>query len=315
MKWLQLIRVPNAPTAAANILAGYLLANRNWDNWPVLLCLIISSLALYCCGMVLNDVFDAAQDKTDQPNRPIPSGRIDIRTAAALGWSLMTLGILAAIAAGALASPQAIFQCGSIAALLALAIYLYDGPLKQTPLAPVLMGTCRSLNVLLGASTVSAATLAEQNRSTVGGFPVELWWAAIAIGVLIMGVTLLARNESRAVQQRGKLAVAAGVMLTGFVLLATLAWCPDAQFSNSALRTYPVLVALISLASIRRVVVCVADAQPQSVKLAIISTLRSLIIFDASICFLARPDNLMFALVVVALILPVLLLSKWIYST
>ena len=130
-----------------------------------------------------------------------------------------------------------------------------------------------------------------------------------------MGITLLARNESRAVQQRGKLAVAAGVMLTGFVLLATLAWCPEAQFSNSALRTYPVLVALISLASIRRVVVCVADAQPQSVKLAIISTLRSLIIFDASICFLARPDNLMFALVVVALILPVLLLSKWIYST
>ena len=315
MKWLQLIRVPNAPTAAANILAGYLLAHRSWDNWPVLLCLIISSLALYCCGMVLNDVFDAAQDKTDQPNRPIPSGRIDIRTAAALGWSLMTLGILAAIAAGALASPQAIFQCGSIAALLALAIYLYDGPLKQTPLAPVLMGTCRSLNVLLGASTVTAATLSEQNRSSFGGFPVEVWWAAIAIGVLIMGITLLARNESRAVQQRGKLAVAAGVMLTGFVLLATLAWCPDAQFSNSALRTYPVLVALISLASIRRVVVCVADAQPQSVKLAIISTLRSLIIFDASICFLARPDNLMFALVVVALILPVLLLSKWIYST
>ena len=167
MKWLQLIRVPNAPTAAANILAGYLLAHRSWDNWHVLVCLIISSLALYCCGMILNDVFDADQDKTDQPNRPIPSGRIDLRTAAVLGWSLMALGILAAIAAGALASPPAVFRCGAIAALLALAIYLYDGPLKRTPLAPVLMGACRSLNVLLGASTVSAATLAEQNLSLI----------------------------------------------------------------------------------------------------------------------------------------------------
>jgi 4-hydroxybenzoate polyprenyltransferase len=265
--------------------------------------------------MILNDVFDAAQDKADQPNRPIPSGRIDLRTATVLGWGLMAVGILAATAAGVLSSPQVVFKCGSIALILALAIYLYDGPLKQTPLAPVLMGACRSLNVLLGASTVSAATLAGQNRSSVAGFPVEVWWAAIAIGVLIMGVTLLARNESQAIQQCGKLGVAAGVMLTGFVLLATLAWCPDAQFPNSALQTYPVLVTVVSLASIRRVVVCVTDAQPQSVKLAIISTLRSLIVFDASICFLVRPDNLVFALTVVALILPVLFLSKWIYST
>jgi hypothetical protein len=126
---------------------------------------------------------------------------------------------------------------------------------------------------------------------------------------------LLARNESQAVQQRGKLAIAAGVMLTGFVLLATLAWCPGANFSASAIQTYPALVGIVSLASIRRVAVCVADLQPQSVKLAIISTLRSLIVFDASICFLTRPDNLIFALFVVALILPVLALSKWIYST
>ncbi len=315
MKWLQLIRVPNAPTAAANILAGYLLANRSWDNWSVLLCLIISSLALYCCGMVLNDVFDAANDKVDQSHRPIPSGQVSLGTATALGWGLMAVGVLAAIAAGALSTPQSIVKCGSVAALLAWAIYLYDGPLKQTPLAPALMGACRSLNILLGASTVSSTTLTEQNLTNVIGFPVEVWWAAIAVGVLIMGVTLLARNESRAVQQRGKLVLAAGVMLAGFVLLATLAWCPGANFSCSALQTYPALVAIISLASIRRVAVCVADAQPQSVKLAIISTLRSLIVFDASICFLTRPDNLAFALVVVALILPVLALSKWIYST
>ena len=227
----------------------------------------------------------------------------------------MALGIAAAIAAGALVSPLAIFKCGSIATLLALTIYLYDGPLKRTALAPLLMGTCRSLNILLGASTVGAATLAEKNHAAIIGFPAEVWWAAIAIGVLIMGITLLARNESQPVQQRGKLAIAAAVMLVGFILIATLAWCPEAQFSRSALQSYPLLIAIVSLASVRRLVVCVADAQPQSLKLAIISSLRSLIVFDASICFLTRPDNLVFALVVVALILPVLLLSKWIYST
>ena len=319
MKWLLLTRASNAPTAATNILAGYLLANHHWGgaegNWPALLCLIASSLCLYSSGMVLNDVFDAAEDKITQPNRPIPGGQISLSAATFAGWGLLGMGVVAALIAGVLTSPESVMRCGLVATCLALTIYLYDGPLKKTPLAPMLMGSCRSLNFLLGATTVSGTTLATQNRLAVAGIPVEVWWAAIAMGVLITGVTLLARNERATVQQRSKIAVAGGVMATGFVLLATLVWCPGARFPAAAVQTYPLLVAIVALPSFRRVLVCLADLQPRSVKLAIISTLRSLIVFDASICFLVRPDNAAYALAVAALILPVLLLSKWIYQT
>ena len=163
MKWLQLVRAPNAPTAAANILAAFLLANHNWSHWPELVLLIVSSVALYCSGMVLNDVFDVEADRLSQPNRPLPSGRIAVQTARRLGWGLMIFGVVVAIAAGVWSgspstpsTPSAAWRCGIVAVALAVAIYLYDGPLKRTPFAPALMGACRSLNFLLGATTFQA---------------------------------------------------------------------------------------------------------------------------------------------------------------
>lgn len=321
MKWLQLLRIPNTPSAIANVLAGFLLANGNWSDWQSLLCLVISSVSFYWAGMALNDVFDIEVDRIDQPQRPIPSGRISLQSATVLGWGLLGLGVALAAVAGSLTESSAAMATATcIAVGVALAIFLYDGPFKRTPLAPLLMGACRSLNILLGASTAYAGQLTGGSEEGLNfgswvGIPVEVWWASLAIGVLITGVTMLARNESSAIQNRSRLAFAGFVMMVGFALLAALPWCPGADFSGSSVGTYPVLVGLIALVSVRRVVNCIADARAQSVKLAIVSTLRSLIVFDAAICFLARPDHLAYALCVLVLIIPTLVLSKWVYST
>src|SRR5207248_61292 len=104
---------------------------------------------LYLSGIVLNDVFDTEIDAREQPARPIPSGRVSFRVAAAVGWGLLIAGVLVA---WYLSFNVNDWRPGAVATLLAVCILLYDGGLKRTRLAPIVMGECRLLNVLLGMS-------------------------------------------------------------------------------------------------------------------------------------------------------------------
>ena len=314
LPWLKLIRLPNLPSAIANVLAAFLLVNQSWSAWPQLLMLLISSSALYSAGMVLNDVFDIAQDTADRPQRPIPSGQIDLATAKKWGVILMAIGIVAAIFAGVIAgTTAAILKCAVVSGLLAGCIYLYDGPLKRTWLAPLLMGGCRTLNILLGGATASSIDVG----LSVAGFPAILWTVALAIGLLITGVTLLARNEASDSQSRPWIIASSLLIVSGIVALAigpTL-YQSNLAISEMAEKVYPFMVAMISVTIIRRLIICAIQPSSRSVKFAVIATLRSLIVFDAAVCFLARPDQLIYSLVVLALLLPVLVLSRWMYAT
>ena len=262
----------------------------------------------------LNDVFDIAQDTADRPQRPIPSGQIDLSTARKWGLILLTIGIAAAIVAGIIAGTSAdVLKCSVVSGLLAICVYLYDGPLKRTWLAPLLMGGCRSLNILLGGATATSI----QVGLCVAGFPVILWAVALAIGLLITGVTLLARNEASESQSRFWI-IASSLLIVGGI--AALAIGPTLYQGNLAIsdmveNVYPFMVAMISITIFRRLIICAVRPTSKSVKFAVIATLRSLILFDAAVCFLARPDQLAYSLVVLALLLPVLVLSRWMYAT
>src|SRR5271163_708207 len=83
--WLQLIRLPNVVTAAADSLAGWLLATGSFAEPMRWLPLIAASMVLYASGTALNDVFDSEIDRAERPNRPIPSGQISRLTTAWLG--------------------------------------------------------------------------------------------------------------------------------------------------------------------------------------------------------------------------------------
>ena len=85
--------------------------------------------------MVWNDVFDRGEDARDRPFRPIPSGRVKLRTAIVLGIILLGLGI--GFAAWATSIAQGFHRTVNpltVAIILALAILFYDGYLKRTPL-------------------------------------------------------------------------------------------------------------------------------------------------------------------------------------
>ncbi|MDZ4687717.1 MAG: UbiA family prenyltransferase, partial [Planctomycetaceae bacterium] len=205
LAYLQLLRLPTVFTAMADIVLGRLLVNsRELAPYDQFLTLLGASCGLYLSGMVFNDVFDRQQDAVERPSRPIPSGRVPLRNAVILGTVLM----LGGVAAAATLTRPALYVAG----LLAVAVFAYDYALKRTPLGPVAMGTCRFLNVMLGAA-------ASYDRWF------QLWArpqlvVAIGLGIYIVGVTWFARTEARQ-SNRGQLSAALVTLNAG---LGVLVW-------------------------------------------------------------------------------------------
>ncbi|MBV8077945.1 MAG: UbiA family prenyltransferase [Planctomycetaceae bacterium] len=175
--YLQLVRLPNIFTAAADSLAGWLLVRGTFQEPGRWLPLVVASMTIYAAGIVLNDVFDYAIDLDERPGRPLPSGQVSRRFAAWLGGALLVLGPISAALSGSWASL-------GVALALAGCVLAYDAGLKRTALGPEVMGACRGLNLLLGMS--QAADL---------GGPMG-WLAAGSLALFVTGVTWISRSET-----------------------------------------------------------------------------------------------------------------------
>jgi hypothetical protein len=172
---LVLGRISNLPTVWSNCLAAWLL--NGGGSWLVFLLLGSGATLLYVGGMFLNDAFDADFDRQFRSERPIPSGQITERDVWWFGGLLIFLGWLL------------LFLLGNTVALLGLllvaAIILYDAVHKHTEVAPLLMALCRFLLYVVAG----AATFQNVNQPVLGH--------GLALAAYIVGVSLLARNESR----------------------------------------------------------------------------------------------------------------------
>src|SRR5436305_7903872 len=142
---LALLRPPNVFTAIADPFAGLVLARPPGpvSGDPGRWC-IAASACLYLGGIALNDYFDREVDAVARPARPIPSGTVPPIVAAGLGAALLAAGIAFAGRAG---TPAIM-----VAAVLALAILVYDGVLKGTAAGFLNMGVCRGLNFCMPMS-------------------------------------------------------------------------------------------------------------------------------------------------------------------
>src|SRR4051794_23744960 len=105
LAYARLVRLPNVFTAMADIALAALFLNALPDHLPTFLLLLLASSCLYCGGMVWNDYFDLEQDSRERPFRPLPSGKVSLRAAAALGTLLLLAGVGLAALAGALGDP------------------------------------------------------------------------------------------------------------------------------------------------------------------------------------------------------------------
>lgn len=298
--YLQLMRFPAVFTAMADICLGFSL-NHAWDEslskWPWLDfgLLLLASSCLYLAGMVLNDLFDRKVDAVERPQRPIPSGRVPARNAAVLGGMLMLAGLGAAGTVGLVAI--------AVAGALAVMILAYDVVLKKTPLGPVAMGGCRSLNILLGAAAVPSSYAF---RATCAYH----WPVAVAMGVYVAGLTWFARHETGTARQSrllGPLVVInAGLAgLIGYVLTRT-----GAVGESSVALALAVVVLVLN----RRVVSTILKPSPETMQATVKTLIMTLVVLDATLVFYKTGSSVA-AMATIALLVPAMFLGRWIYVT
>lgn len=288
--YLKLTRPANLPTAAADALAGMVIAGivtkvGNTFSWnPDFLlesiCLVLASVLLYAGGVVLNDVFDYKLDKVERPERTIPSGVVPLKSAAIFGALLMSLGIGIAF--------YAHFLSGITALILTLAIVLYDGYSKKSDfLGPLNMGVCRGLNLLMGISI----------------FGVLVHWEYTVIPIVyIAAITLISRGE---VHGDNKSHIVFSALLYALVLAAVCFF----HYNNdgNTLEAIPFIL-IFGILIYKPLFSAYQDNSPKNIKKAVISGVLSIVLLDAAIA--VGFSNWMVGLGIVLLLPLSILLSK-----
>jgi 4-hydroxybenzoate polyprenyltransferase len=295
--YLELMRLPNVFTSMADVAMGFLfvreLSGPN-DAW-LFAVLLASSSFLYLAGVVLNDVFDMELDLHERPDRPLPSGRVSSSAARRLGWGLMVGGaMLGWIAASDIAS----ILPAAIVVILVASILIYDAGLKFTPIGPVLMGACRTFNVLLGMSAAGTP------------FTAEHWVVAGAIGLYIAGITWFAKTENIR-SSRLHLALSTIVMMLAIALLSSLPHWSDriTPLIVEEPQRWWLLMLILGMLIGWRCLRAVIVPSPAQVRAAVAQSILSLIIFDAAACFAIR--GVFWAALILLLLLPAMFFGKW----
>ena len=135
---LELSRVSNLPTVWTNVLAAWILASgKDWQWTPALGWLLLGASLIYSAGMILNDACDVAWDREHRKERPIPSGRIGLKTVWIIGLVWLLGGYALMVFAGG--------ASWKITALLVAAVVAYDVYHKPWAGSVVIMGACRTL--------------------------------------------------------------------------------------------------------------------------------------------------------------------------
>lgn len=305
LRYLRLCRFPTVFTALADVAAGFLLTHAALEPRSEFVLLLAASACLYLSGMVFNDVFDVQQDSAERPTRPIPSGAISRKNATVFAVILMAAGIGFAFSADT--------RSLIIAGILALCILAYDSFMKRTPLGPVFMGACRSLNLILGASTAGIRLAA--------AFQQPLLWIAACMGIYIAGVTWFAKREAKT-NLRLPLLLATIVINIGLIGLAV--WLgnfaislgiplpPGIADSKSVL----VLWGVIAITINRRTLVAILDPSPAKIQPAIGVMLLSLIVLNAMIVYFKFGNSgIPYVVGILLLLIPAVLLRKVIPMT
>jgi len=295
---LQLIRLPNVLTAAADSLAGWLLGGGSLGEAGGWVPLALASMILYAAGMALNDVFDTEIDHQERPGRPIPSGRVSRSFAGIFGAIGLVAGPLVAWLSGS-------FTSLIVAGVLAAVILAYDAGLKRTFLGPGVMGACRGLNLLLGLT----------HTQMLGG-PV-CWLAAAMYGLFVGGITWISRSETESGRTSNLLV---GLTLQNLALIGLMAAALEPGKYPNPMSGRPLIplegllvLALVALAVNLAATRAIYQPVPAVIQKAVKTGILALIWIDVGLVAGVRGPQA--AVAIAALWVPAYLLGRWLYST
>lgn len=310
-RWAQLVRLPTVFTVIAQILAAFMIAagsaDAATDAMPRLLLVLLAGISVYWTGMILNDVWDLEEDIRDRPTRPLPSGQIAIATARNVAWVLAALSIVFAglsgvVDAGDIATTLAPVI---IASLLVIAVVFYNGPLKSTPFAPIMMGICRMLCFLLGASPLAIVGGAQFMQP-------QTWFAdhivtiSVAFGIYIAGITTVSRMETGDREATGSWDLNVGMLVATFGAVA-LAIAPRLAPQGTLwmfvpdLR-YALLIGLITFPVVIRAFRASPDPRPELIQNLIRIGVLNIIPYSAALTLLIAGPGWAFAIFCLAIL-------------
>lgn len=263
---LQLTRPANVVTAIADILAGFAIAGMgvyltsfsNTEGYLFdLAWLVLSTIGLYAGGVAFNDVFDADLDAIERPERPIPSGRATLKSAATMAFILLGVGVLAAA--------QVSITSAIIAFAVAACAVLYDYWGKhQNFLGPINMGLCRAGNLLLGVSIVPGLV---QEFAFIGLIPL----------VFVAAITMISRGEVHG-KNRSALFGGFGMYLIIIAAIITLAF----TYGDKPFEVIP-FVLLFAYMIFPPLTKAIQKQEPKLIGKAVKAAVISLIILNASL--------------------------------
>ncbi len=168
-------RVSNISTLWSNCLCAWLLGGGG--EFPLFLASVLGLSLIYLGGMYLNDYCDADWDREFRSERPIPSGQVNRGTVLAAVVFFFITGSGCLLWSG--------WQTLPAGAVLLLLIVLYNYAHKRTALGVPLMAACRmAVYWVIGAVSLKGVTP-------------EIGLAGILMFFHVMGITWLARGESR----------------------------------------------------------------------------------------------------------------------
>ena len=306
LAWVRLLRLPNHATAVADVLAGFVIVSQvRVVEWPAsaLWWAILASLGFYAAGMVLNDVCDLAIDREERPERPLPSGRISLRSAVAVGNILMAIGSVAACGT-ALAAHNP--WPALVGALLTAAVWIYNRHAKATSLGPAVMGSCRSLNWLLGMTAAGGPQAAYE------------WLLPIGMGVYVMGITVYARDEAEE-SRSGRLAAGMAIMLVGLATAGLAPWLAaraggaGAWLTGAKLTNWLLLWGMLTASILLRAVLGVFDPASGRVQQAVGNAIMSIITLDAVLVLAICGEP--WSIIVLLLLVPFLVGRRFVSPT
>lgn len=288
--YLQLCRPPNLPTAAADVLAGLAIGGivtaepSLWNALPVfsleIFLLVIASICLYAGGVVMNDVFDIAIDKSERPERPIPSGLIPLKNARFLGLFFLFFGILIAVIVG--------FYTGLVALVLAAAILMYDKYAKHHAFfGPLNMGVCRGLNLLLGLAYLQSW---------------EQWPYCLVPIVFVFAITMISQGEVHGKNKRN-------ILLAGLLYVFVIFYV--SSMSQSTAMTFVFQISFLTLFAVMvllPLVYAYRTNTPVMIKRAVKAGVISIVVLDAAMA--VAHSSLLYALCILMLLPLSILLAK-----
>jgi len=201
--WLEILRLPNLFTVPGDPVVGYVAASAGRGTLRAVAPVAAAALFLYAAGLLFNDLADIERDRRSRPSRPLPSGRLDAGGVAVAASGLPALALIFCIQAG--------WATAVTGLLLLAAILVYDFFLKERGLwGAVMMGICRGLSVMLGASVAGVAWKSPRVMTVSG-----------AMAVVVGAVTYAARVETGEEQLRGvRWLVPAAIVVAGVGVLS-----------------------------------------------------------------------------------------------